>query len=72
MVVGIDIGSTTTKSVAIYPDKTFKTLTTRAFDPITSATGALGKMLMLNNLEIGSIKHRGGSFRNPYLKNRGN
>jgi type II pantothenate kinase len=57
MVVGIDIGSTTTKSVAIYPDRTFKTLTTRAFDPITSATGALGKMLMLNNLEIGSVKN---------------
>lgn len=56
IVIGIDIGSTTTKSVAIYPDHTFKTLTTRAFDPITSATGALGKMVMDNHLEIASIR----------------
>lgn len=57
MVIGIDIGSTTTKSVAIYPDNSFRTLITRAFDPITSATGALGKMLMENNLEIASVKN---------------
>jgi len=57
MVIGIDIGSTTTKSVAIYPDKTFRTLTTKAFDAVTSATGALGKMLMENNLDIASINH---------------
>ena len=56
MVIGIDIGSTTTKSVAIYPDKSFKSLTTRAIDPITSATGALGKMLMENQLQISSIQ----------------
>jgi type II pantothenate kinase len=57
MVIGIDIGSTTTKSVAIYPDNTFKTLITKAFDPITSATGALGKMLMENDLQIASVKN---------------
>ena len=57
MVIGIDIGSTTTKIVAIYPDRSFKTLITKAFDPVTSATGALGKMLMQNNLEIGSVKN---------------
>jgi type II pantothenate kinase len=56
MVIGIDIGSTTTKSVAFDKDKTFKTLITKAFDPITSATGALGKMLMENNLSINSVK----------------
>jgi len=56
MVIGIDIGSTTTKSVAIYPDNSFKTGITRAFDPVTSATGALGKMLMENDLAIGSIR----------------
>jgi len=56
MVIGIDIGSTTTKSVAIYPDKSFKSLTTKAIDPITSATGALGKMLMENQLQISSIR----------------
>ena len=57
MVIGIDIGSTTTKSVAIFPDKSFKTLTTKAFDPITSATGALGKMLMENHLQMASIRN---------------
>jgi type II pantothenate kinase len=56
IVIGIDIGSTTTKSVAIFPDNSFKTLTTRAFDPITSATGALGKMVMENHLQIPSIR----------------
>jgi len=56
IVIGIDIGSTTTKSVAIFPDNSFKTLTTRAFDPITSATGALGKMMMENQLQIPSIR----------------
>ena len=56
MVVGIDIGSTTTKSVGIRPDKSFITLITRAYDPVTSATGALGKMLMDNHLDISSVK----------------
>ncbi|MDD4646543.1 MAG: BadF/BadG/BcrA/BcrD ATPase family protein [Bacteroidales bacterium] len=57
MIIGIDIGSTTTKSVAIYPDNTFKTLITKAFDPVTSATGALGKMMMENHIGISSIKN---------------
>ncbi|MFA6126187.1 MAG: pantothenate kinase [Bacteroidales bacterium] len=57
MVIGIDIGSTTTKSVAIYPDDSFITLITKAFDPVTSAMGALGKMLMENNLEMASVKN---------------
>jgi len=57
MVIGIDIGSTTTKSVAIYPDQSLRMLTTKAFDAVTSATGALGKMLMDNNLDISCIKH---------------
>jgi len=55
--IGIDIGSTTTKSVAFFPDHSFKTMITKAFDPITSATGALGKMLIENNLEISSVKN---------------
>ncbi len=57
MVLGIDIGSTTTKSVAVYPDSSCKTQITKAFDPITSATGALGKILMQNNLEIATVKN---------------
>ncbi|MDD4646577.1 MAG: pantothenate kinase, partial [Bacteroidales bacterium] len=57
MIIGIDIGSTTTKSVAIYPDNNFKTLITKAFDPVTSATGALGKMMMENHIGISSIKN---------------
>jgi type II pantothenate kinase len=57
MVIGIDIGSTTTKSVVFYPDNSFKTQITKAFDPITSATGALGKILMDNHLEISSVNH---------------
>jgi Pantothenate kinase, acetyl-CoA regulated len=55
MVVGIDIGSTTTKAVALSLNASILKLTTKAYDPITSATGALGKMLIDNGLSIEDI-----------------
>ncbi|ULQ58594.1 pantothenate kinase [Brucepastera parasyntrophica] len=57
MVIGIDIGSTTTKTVAIYPDSTIKKLTTTACDAVTSATGALGKIMFEAGVQITDIKH---------------
>jgi type II pantothenate kinase len=56
MVIGIDIGSTTTKGVAIFPDNSFKTTITRAFDPVTAATGALGRLMMENSLELSTVR----------------
>ncbi len=56
MIIGIDIGSTTTKAVAVHNGEIIKTIKTKAFDAVTSATGALGKMIMEGNINISSIK----------------
>ncbi|HOB83002.1 MAG TPA: pantothenate kinase [Bacteroidales bacterium] len=55
MVIGIDIGSTTTKVAAIISDNNIIKITTRAVDAITSATGAFGKMIMENDFRLDSI-----------------
>ncbi|MBR0326989.1 MAG: type II pantothenate kinase [Clostridia bacterium] len=57
--IGIDIGGSTTKIVAI--DKTgeemklFEPLFVRAADPITSLYGAFGKFTVINGLELSDI-----------------
>ncbi len=56
MIIGIDIGSTTTKAVAVHNGEIIKTIKTKAFDAVTSATGALGKMIMEGNINISSIE----------------
>ncbi|HOF20337.1 MAG TPA: BadF/BadG/BcrA/BcrD ATPase family protein [Bacteroidales bacterium] len=56
MVIGIDIGSTTTKVAAIMPDKEIIRIKTRAIDAITSATGAFGKLIVENHFSLDSIK----------------
>lgn len=56
MIIGIDIGSTTTKAVAINKGFVVKTIKTRAYDAITSATGALGKMLVESNLNFDAVE----------------
>lgn len=56
MVIGIDIGSTTTKVAAVSNGKGIIMVKTRAVDAITSATGAFGKLLVENNLSLGNIK----------------
>jgi type II pantothenate kinase len=55
MIIGIDIGSTTTKAVSISDGSKIQKIKTRATDAITSATGAFGKMLMENDYLIGDI-----------------
>ena len=55
MVIGIDIGSTTTKVAAIVSENNIKKIKTRAVDAITSATGAFGKMIMENDFRLDSI-----------------
>ena len=56
MIIGIDIGSTTTKAVAVENGEVIKTVKTKAFDAITSATGALGKIIIESNLAMSSIE----------------
>jgi len=55
MVIGIDIGSTTTKVAAINLNNDIIKIKTKAFDAITSATGAFGKMIMENHLKLENI-----------------
>jgi len=56
MIIGIDIGSTTTKAVAVENGEVVKTIKTKAFDAVTSATGALGKIIMESNLSISCVE----------------
>jgi type II pantothenate kinase len=61
MIIGIDIGSTTTKAVSIEFDqngavRNIKKVKTKAQDVITSAAGALGKMMVENNIKIEDIQ----------------
>ncbi len=56
MIIGIDIGSTTTKVVAAQSGEVLKAIKTKAFDAVTSATGALGKMIIENNFKITDIE----------------
>jgi type II pantothenate kinase len=56
MIIGIDIGSTTTKAVSIEDGRITRKIKTKAVDAVTSATGALGKMLLENNIRIAEIK----------------
>ncbi len=56
MIIGIDIGSTITKVVAANDGEVIKAIKTKAFDAVTSATGALGKMLIENNFNISDIE----------------
>ena len=79
MIAGIDIGSTTTKAVLRDKNEIVSMIRTKALDPITSATGILGKMLFegnipLNQIErisitgVGSSKIDGDIFNIPTIK----
>jgi type II pantothenate kinase len=56
MIIGIDIGSTTTKAVSIESGRVIHRIKTKALDAVTSATGAFGKMIVENNIQIGDIE----------------
>ena len=56
MIIGIDIGSTTTKAVSIEGGRVIHKIKTRAADAVTSATGAFGKMIVENGIKIGGIE----------------
>ena len=56
MVIGIDIGSTTTKAVTIENGKLKMMIKARASDAVTAATGAFGKMILENGIKMDSIE----------------
>jgi type II pantothenate kinase len=56
MIIGIDIGSTTTKAVSIESGRLIKKIKTKAEDPVTSAAGALGKMIVENEIKMTDIQ----------------
>ena len=55
MIIGIDIGSTTTKAVSLENGRVIKKIKTKAEDALTSATGALGKMTVENGIRMSEI-----------------
>jgi type II pantothenate kinase len=55
MIIGIDIGGSTTKIVGFRDEKLMEPLSVEANDPVASASGALGKFLFSNNLPIKEI-----------------
>ena len=55
MILGIDIGGSTTDIVGLDNNEIFDLFTVEASDPTTSAYGALGKMLTKNKLNIEDI-----------------
>jgi type II pantothenate kinase len=55
MIVGIDIGTTTTKTVSVEGGLITRKIKTRAQDAVTSATGALGKLMLENDIHISGI-----------------
>jgi type II pantothenate kinase len=56
MIIGIDIGSTTTKAVSIDPAGKIQKIKTKAIDAVTSATGAFGKMIVENDINMKDIE----------------
>ena len=56
MIIGIDIGSTTTKAVSIEDGKLTRKIKTKALDAVTAATGAFGKIVLENGIKIDAIE----------------
>ena len=56
MIIGIDIGATTTKAVSIEQGKLVRKIKTKAIDAVTAATGAFGKMILENGIKMSAIE----------------
>ncbi len=56
MIIGIDIGSTTTKAVSIEDGRLTRKVKTKAADAVTAATGALGKIVLENGIKMSDIE----------------
>ncbi len=55
MIVGLDIGGSTTKVVAFRDNELLKTAFVKASDPVASAYGGFGSLLRLNQLKLQDI-----------------
>jgi len=72
IVIGLDVGGSTTKIVGVLDKAVISHEMVRATDPVASAFGALGKYLDVNNLKISDIERLmitgvGASFPNGDL-----
>ncbi len=56
IVIGLDIGGSTTKIVGLQGDKVLGRLSVRADDPVASAYGAVGKFLNTYQLSLNDVK----------------
>ncbi|MDR0315627.1 MAG: pantothenate kinase [Treponema sp.] len=56
MIIGIDVGATTTKAVSIEDGKFTRKIKVKASDAITAATGAFGKMILENGINISAVE----------------
>lgn len=57
MVIGIDVGISTTKIVGIDKGKVVSPIRIKATDPVTSLYGAFGKYLHDNNIKLKDVNH---------------
>jgi type II pantothenate kinase len=56
LIIGIDIGATTTKAVSVEDGKLIRKVKTKAYDAVTAATGAFGKIVLENEITMNIIK----------------
>lgn len=56
MIIGIDVGISTTKIVGIKDEKVISPVSVKANDPITSLYGAFGKYLYDNKIELRNVR----------------
>lgn len=57
IVIGIDVGISTTKIVGVQDGQVFSPLRIKATDPITSLYGAFGKFLYDNKVQLSDVEH---------------
>jgi type II pantothenate kinase len=56
LIIGIDVGATITKAVSIEAGRLTRKVKTKAADEVTAATGALGKIVLENEITMDVIK----------------
>ena len=56
MIIGIDIGATTTKAISIEKGSLTRKVKIKASDAVTAATGAFGKIVLENKIDIDQIE----------------
>lgn len=57
IIIGIDVGGSTTKIVGIKADEMFPPLFIKASDPVSSLFGAFGRYLFENKIALSDIEH---------------